>query len=86
MKKTLILTLILIRGFQSLAQNNSKDISFSFQLVSENKKEQPKIVFGIVLYQIHKVYINDITPKFSTILGSSYSNGSIRNPFSEFTE
>ena len=57
MKKLLLITLVLITGFQSFSQKGKKGISFSLEINTQNDLQKPKLVVGIVVDQMRYDYI-----------------------------
>jgi predicted AlkP superfamily pyrophosphatase or phosphodiesterase len=57
MKKILLISLILITGFQSFSQKGKKGISFSLEINTKNDLQKPKLVVGIVVDQMRYDYI-----------------------------
>ena len=56
-KKLIIISLVLITGFQSFSQKKTKGIAFSLKVSTENELEKPKLVVGIVIDQMRYDYI-----------------------------
>ena len=57
MKKILLISLVLITGFQSFSQKRKKGISFSLEVSTKNDLQKPKLVVGIVVDQMRYDYI-----------------------------
>ena len=57
MKKILLISLVLITGFQSFSQKSKKGISFSLEINTKNDLQKPKLVVGIVVDQMRYDYI-----------------------------
>ena len=57
MKKILLISLVLITGFQSFSQKGKKEISFSLEINTKNDLQKPKLVIGIVVDQMRYDYI-----------------------------
>ena len=57
MKKILLISLVLITGFQSFSQKGKKGISFSLEVSTKNDLQKPKLVVGIVVDQMRYDYI-----------------------------
>ena len=57
MKKILLISLVLITGFQSFSQKGKNGISFSLEVSTENDLQKPKLVVGIVVDQMRYDYI-----------------------------
>jgi predicted AlkP superfamily pyrophosphatase or phosphodiesterase len=57
MKKILLISLVLITGFQSFSQKGKKGISFSLEINTKNDLQKPKLVVGIVVDQMRYDYI-----------------------------
>ena len=57
MKKILLISLLLITGFQSFSQKIKKGISFSLEASTKNDLQKPKLVVGIVVDQMRYDYI-----------------------------
>ena len=64
MKKTLITLLILFTGFQSFSQN-TRGVSLSLKISTEQEIEKPKLVVGIVVDQMRYDYIYRFWNDFS---------------------
>ena len=57
MKKILLISLVLITGFQSFSQKGKKGISFSLEVNTKSDLQKPKLVVGIVVDQMRYDYI-----------------------------
>ena len=57
MKKILLISLVIITGFQSFSQKRKKGISFSLEVSTKNDLQKPKLVVGIVVDQMRYDYI-----------------------------
>ena len=67
MKKLLLISLVLITGFQSFSQKRKKGISFSLEVSTQNDLQKPKLVVGIVVDQMRYDYIYRFWDDFGNV-------------------